>query len=58
MGGARRSQHLQGRAADLASGLVTVAQAQLAGFNGIGHRDGWALHVDVRPPPAVTWRYS
>lgn len=56
VGGARRSQHLLGKAADLRPGVATVAQAEQAGFRGIGHRDGWALHVDVRARPA-RWKY-
>ncbi len=57
VGGARASQHLQARAADLRSGLVTVVQARAAGFTGIGSKGKWALHVDVRPGPLVEWTY-
>jgi uncharacterized protein YcbK (DUF882 family) len=53
VGGARNSQHLYGRAADLQPGYATVGQAQGAGFTGIGHCRGWAVHVDVRPGPSV-----
>lgn len=52
VGGARRSYHLQGRAADLPRGVVTVAQAVAAGAGGIGRCDGWAVHVDDRRRPA------
>lgn len=49
VGGAPKSQHLYNRAADLERGYATVDQAKRAGFTGIGHRDGFATHVDVRP---------
>jgi uncharacterized protein YcbK (DUF882 family) len=49
VGGARRSYHLTGQAADLKYGYATEDQARRAGFTGIGVRDGWAVHVDVRP---------
>lgn len=49
VGGARRSQHLLGRAADLEPGRFTVAQAIEAGARGIGHCGGWVVHVDIRP---------
>lgn len=51
VGGAVNSQHLYNRAADLQSALrVTVAQAEAAGFTGIGHdSSGNVVHVDVRP---------
>lgn len=51
VGGARRSEHLYGRAADLRLGLATVAQAQAAGFTGIGFKGSSAVHVDVRAGP-------
>lgn len=51
VGGARHSQHLVGRAADLPSGLVTVDQARSAGAVGIGVCRGWVVHVDVRRTP-------
>lgn len=49
VGGARRSQHLYGRAADVPSGYCRVADAIRAGFTGIGVHYGWVVHVDVRP---------
>lgn len=55
VGGAPRSQHLYGRAADLPRGLVTVRQATDAGFRGIGHRGSWVVHVDVRPGRVVVF---
>lgn len=48
VGGAPRSYHLRGRAADIPSGLVTVEQAVAAGARGIGVRKGWVVHVDSR----------
>lgn len=51
VGGAPHSQHLRAAAADIPYGLATVEQAMRAGFTGIGERDGWAVHVDVRPGP-------
>lgn len=49
VGGAGRSQHLVGRAADIPAGRFTVAQARAAGARGIGWCHGWVVHVDVRP---------
>lgn len=57
VGGALRSQHLYGRAADLMPGVATVAQARRAGFSGIGKANGYAVHVDVRPGVSVEWDY-
>jgi len=57
VGGASRSQHIYGRAADIPSGYATVDQAEEAGFTGIGEADGWAVHVDVRPGGAARWSY-
>lgn len=57
VGGAPRSQHLYNRAADIPYGYATVAQAELAGFRGIGSKDGWAVHVDVRAKRA-RWTYD
>lgn len=48
VGGARRSQHLVGKAADVPRGLVPVALAVACGARGIGRRGGWAVHIDVR----------
>lgn len=48
VGGAPRSQHRVGRAADVPSGLVTVEQARAAGARGIGVRKGWVVHIDTR----------
>lgn len=55
VGGAPRSMHLYGKAADLSTTLATVAQALAAGFTGVGHRRGWAVHVDVRDGRPVTF---
>lgn len=57
VGGATSSQHLLGTAADLRSGYATLAQAEAAGFTGIGRQGRWAVHVDVRPTPA-RWYYG
>lgn len=48
VGGARRSYHLRGRAADLRSGVVRLEQAIAAGAGGIGVCHGWVVHVDDR----------
>lgn len=56
VGGASRSQHLYGKAADIPAGYATVAEAERAGAKGIGSRGPWAIHVDVRPS-AARWRY-
>lgn len=53
--GARRSQHLVGKAADIPAGYATVAQAVEAGARGVGYCAGWAVHIDVRDGPAVTF---
>jgi uncharacterized protein YcbK (DUF882 family) len=57
VGGASRSRHLVGEAADIPAGYATTAQAAAAGFTGIGSRDGWAVHVDVRDGPPARWVY-
>lgn len=54
--GAPRSQHLLGRAADLAIGEATVEQAKRAGFKGIGYSGIWAVHVDVRTGARTIFR--
>jgi uncharacterized protein YcbK (DUF882 family) len=57
VGGAPRSRHVQGDAADIPAGRATVAQAVAAGAVGIGSRGVWAIHVDTRPGPPARWRY-
>jgi uncharacterized protein YcbK (DUF882 family) len=57
VGGAVRSMHVQGAAADIPRGYATTAAAAAAGFTGIGSRDGWAVHVDVRTGPVAHWHY-
>lgn len=52
VGGARHSEHLVGRAADIPSHRFTVDQAIAAGARGIGRCHGWVVHVDVRPSPS------
>jgi uncharacterized protein YcbK (DUF882 family) len=49
VGGIRSSQHLHGRAADVARGLFRASTARDAGAIGVGLRDGWVIHVDVTP---------
>jgi uncharacterized protein YcbK (DUF882 family) len=58
VGGAVRSRHLVGDAADLGVGVCTIAQAEAAGFVGIGSTGPWAIHVDVRPGPPARWTYD
>lgn len=53
VGGARRSWHLRGMAVDIAERLVTVDEALAAGFTGIGVRNGWVVHLDIRPGKVV-----
>jgi uncharacterized protein YcbK (DUF882 family) len=63
VGGARSSQHLTGRAADVyvrgMSGLELYALARtIPAFHGFGVGGSW-LHVDVRPGPAIArWKYD
>lgn len=57
VGGAKRSQHLYNRAADIPSGYATVRQAEQAGFTGIGRSGEWATHVDVRAGGLARWEY-
>jgi uncharacterized protein YcbK (DUF882 family) len=56
VGGAPRSRHLMGDAADIPEGYATIAQAVEAGFTGIGSKGQWAIHVDTRPGTA-RWTY-
>jgi uncharacterized protein YcbK (DUF882 family) len=58
VGGARLSQHLTGRAADIPEGYATVHDAEHAGFTGIGSKGKWAVHVDVRPGGPARWTYD
>ncbi len=57
VGGATRSQHLLGRAADIPAGFATEEQARAAGARGVGLSGRWAVHVDTRTGPPATWRY-
>lgn len=56
VGGADRSRHVAGDAADIPYGYATVEQAEAAGFHGIGRRGRWAIHVDMRGYRA-RWSY-
>lgn len=57
VGGARYSQHLYGRAADIFPDYCTVDEALAAGFTGVGYSSGGGVvHVDVRSGAAVTFR--
>lgn len=59
VGGATRSQHLYGRAADIPPRYATPEQATAAGFKGIGTSGRWAVHVDVRRTRRVArWKYA
>jgi uncharacterized protein YcbK (DUF882 family) len=57
VGGAPRSRHLHGDAADLRFGVCPLDVAERAGAVGIGTSGRWAVHVDVRPGPPARWRY-
>ncbi len=57
VGGKARSQHLLGQAVDLRPTYARVSQAAHVGFTGIGQRNGWATHVDIRPK-AARWSYA
>jgi len=57
VGGAARSRHLVGDAADIPRGRATLAQARAAGAVGVGTLGEWATHVDVRPGLPAHWRY-
>jgi uncharacterized protein YcbK (DUF882 family) len=48
VGGSPRSQHIDGRAADVPAGYGSIAQWKIAGAQGIGVRRGKVVHVDVR----------
>jgi peptidoglycan hydrolase-like protein with peptidoglycan-binding domain len=52
-----------GRAADFNRGYITLEELRrLKIFSGLGHRDGWVTHVDLRtnatPEKPTTWRYG
>lgn len=56
VGGAKDSQHLYNRAADIPAGYCTIAEAEQAGFTGIGHNHGRVVHVDVRASARVVFQ--
>lgn len=55
VGGASRSRHLYGDAADVPAGYATADEWRRAGATGIGIRDGQVVHVDVRRHPVTFW---
>lgn len=58
VGGATRSRHTTGEAADIPAALgVTVDMAKAAGFTGIGKKRNVVIHVDVRKGPVTVWNY-
>lgn len=58
VGGALRSRHQSGEGVDLPSGLVREAMARKAGFTGLGLKNGWVIHVDIRETQeVVSWEY-
>lgn len=57
VGGALRSRHVAGDAADIPPGVVSLRGAWAAGAVGVGVKGDWAVHVDVRPGPRTTWTY-
>lgn len=61
-GGAKKSQHLFGRAFDISGGGLTnqdrldlVAIASSVGIKGIGLYSGGSLHFDIRPGSRAAW---
>lgn len=48
---------MYGAAADIPAKLATPSDARAAGFTGIGIKDQWVIHVDVRDGAVQTWRY-
>jgi uncharacterized protein YcbK (DUF882 family) len=57
VGGAKDSQHVYGAAADIPPGIATLADAERVGFSGVGTKDRWAVHVDVRDGRFTHWTY-
>lgn len=57
IGGANRSRHIYGDAADIPPGRATPQEAFDAGAVGVGVDGEWAVHVDVRPGDRVRWEY-
>lgn len=62
IGGSPASQHLTGRAADIAvagwTGMdIYHAARGVPGFRGFGVAGGWA-HLDVRPSSPARWKYD
>ena len=61
VGGAKRSRHVAGAAADLRVPRMRIREAIACGFVGIGVRRAgrqWIVsHVDIRSGPVVVWQY-
>lgn len=62
VGGSPSSQHIFGRAADIAVGGMTGDElywlaSTIPAFKGFGVAGGW-LHVDVRPGAPARWKYD
>jgi len=62
IGGAPRSQHLLGMAADISSRNVSGKELYecamtVPAFHGLGMAPTW-IHCDVRPAPLVRWLYT
>lgn len=53
--GHRSVWHERGLAVDIPKGLVTVDQARLSGFRGIGTNGRWVVHLDLRPGPVTVF---
>lgn len=62
VGGSPSSQHLYGRAADIAVNGMTGEELYryartIPAFKGFGVAGGW-IHLDVRPGPVARWKYD
>lgn len=59
--GAPRSYHVDGYAADLATGVLLFTDAVHLGWTGVGTRGPWATHIDARRLPGnwvSHWEYT
>lgn len=57
VGGAQRSQHIMGTAADIPPGRCDLVQARRAGARGVGTKGASAVHVDTRAGRLAHWTY-